>query len=53
MSPFEHGEVFVLDDSGEVSSFLAIQKQHCVFPFETRCILDCIDLPRCMYWFQL
>lgn len=26
MSPFEHGEVFVLDDGGEVSSIPAIQK---------------------------
>lgn len=24
MSPFEHGEVFVLDDGGEVSSFLSV-----------------------------
>lgn len=26
MSPFEHGEVFVLDDGSEVSSIPAIQK---------------------------
>ena len=27
MSPFEHGEVFVLDDGGEVSAFAGTHSQ--------------------------
>lgn len=31
MSPFEHGEVFVLDDGGEVASIPAIQNDSAYF----------------------
>lgn len=41
MSPFEHGEVFVLDDGGEVKRLVFLPCRCCLSPFLVTCHQPC------------
>lgn len=53
MSPFEHGEVFVLDDGGEVPSTLPINLVSSMLAFFEPCNALYVSYGHCEYLFLL